>query len=82
MKKLTFALIAITLFISGTAFGAIKAKVIELYQKDYIALINQGMGTSYIYKVDDTKNTCYVSYYEVNVGTQRSYQQALSCVKN
>jgi len=83
MKKLTFTLIAITLLATGTAFGAVAKKVIEVLQKDNIAIIYPSTGEIKIYKVDDGKNTCYISDYTAKGGSNYNViQHALSCVKN
>lgn len=81
MKTLKYTLITIILFATGTAFGAVAIKKIEVLQKDNLAILYVAKGEIHLYKVDDGKNTCYITNQGIgNNGILN--QHSLSCVKN
>lgn len=81
MKKLTIVFILTVFFATGTVFGAVAKKVIEVLQKDNIATVFVSAGEIKLYKIDDGKNTCYISNQDTINGA-RLNQHAISCVKN
>lgn len=81
MKTLKYTLIAIILLATGSVSGAVVKKIIEVYQKDNIAVLYAPKGEIQLYKVDDGKNTCYITNQGIG-DNGRLNQHALSCVKN